>query len=93
MYSFISVQSGNNLLVELVDIHGNYATEAVGNKTKARSDSESVSEEKIGLKFKKIDFTEVFSPLFKIEVGTASQSVGFSAETAQAKADDHVESR
>ena len=60
----------------------------VGNKTEVRSDAESVLEEKIGLNFKGL----TFSPLFKIEVGTASQSVRYSAKTAWAKTDDHVES-
>ena len=65
---------------------------ALGNKTEARSVSESVSEEKIGLKFKGLTLPKSFPPLFKIEVRMASQSVRFSAKMAQAKMDDHVES-
>ena len=62
LYSFVSIQSGNDLLIELVNIHGNDATECGGQQDRGLERFRKNFRRKNRFKIRRIDFTKVFSP-------------------------------
>jgi len=72
LYSQISVKSGQNLHVQLSQVHGNYATEYGWKQGSSSERSGKLFRREDGFKIIRIDFTVVAFPLTRVEVRMTS---------------------